>query len=147
MKLKSSFFWPLIGSLLFSLCFACTTPVNKNKALEKEVIDIHDEAMVWLDEISDLSKAVKDLRPMVGESAPPSLEDQIMKHLSSLNHADKIMWDWMHEYKKPSDRSSMSTEQEKAYLERELVRVKAMRETMFKHKEAAKAFLKNMTNE
>lgn len=147
MLTKNTTFSFLASLLLLALFSSCTPPVDENVALEKEVIEIHDEAMLWLDEISDLSKQVKALRPMVGVTAPASLENQIMKQLSSLNHADKIMWDWMHEYKKPSDRSGMTSEEEKAYLERELVRVKAMRETMLNHKEAAKAFLKNMTNE
>ena len=61
-------------------------------------MEIHDEVMPM---ISDMVKIRKDLAQTLGES-DSTRQVQVKQCIRDLQTAEKGMWDWMAEYKKPT---------------------------------------------
>lgn len=70
-------------------------------ALEKEVIDIHDEVMPRLTEMSSLITKLEE--ESKNEALEAFQQDQVRMAIKLLKDGDSLMWLWMHEYNKPED--------------------------------------------
>ncbi len=105
---------------LFSILFivACGgVPKAELEALESEVMRVHDESMLGMSDIKsvqrELIKIDKDIYPQEQQLALKNAKEYLII-------ADSLMWDWMHNYKKPDFSEG---EKAKAYLEAELVKI------------------------
>lgn len=81
----------ILGFFLFS----CTDAENRSKVEEKKksVMEIHDIAM---EKMSDMVKLKSKLKSKLNTDT--SNIDELKKVILDLEDADKLMWDWMHNY-------------------------------------------------
>jgi len=75
--------------------FSCSTTENRTKVEEKtkKVMAIHDIAM---EKMGDMAKLKKKLKV---KSSQDSTQSEVLNNaIADLEDADKIMWNWMHNY-------------------------------------------------
>jgi hypothetical protein len=99
-----------------------------NTALDREVMKIHDDAMLKMDEIQKLKL---DLKKKI-EEAPTMADDrkaEIEKTMVKLDSAYDGMMNWMHQYKPFAD-SVLGEEKAREYLESEMEKIKKVRQDM-----------------
>ena len=98
---------------------------NSARALEKEVLAIHDEVMPRMGEIESLRES------LVSELENTALDSQLRvatnEAISRLELGDSLMWDWMHNYSIPENVSNDSVVK---YLENEKRQITQVRQTM-----------------
>ena len=90
-----------------------------------EVMKVHDEAMLKMDEIVKLQRELKDKiasAPDLVEEKKKEIEDKISK----LDSARRGMMDWMHEFHPETD--SLDEQAYREYMESEMEKVKKVRE-------------------
>lgn len=93
-----------------------------------EVMKVHDEAMLKMDEIVKLQRELKDKiasAPELVEEKKKEIEDKI----SQLDSARRGMMDWMHEFHPETD--SLDEQAYREYMESEMEKVKKVREDIF----------------
>jgi hypothetical protein len=96
--------------------------------LYEEVMKIHDEAMLKMDEIVKLQRELKDKiasAPDLVEEKRKEIEDKISK----LDSARRGMMDWMHEFHPETD--SLDEQAYREYMESEIEKVKKVKEDIF----------------
>ena len=96
--------------------------------LYEEVMKIHDEAMLKMDEIVKLQRELKDKiasAPDLVEEKKKEIEDKI----SELDSARRGMMDWMHEFHPETD--SLDEQAYREYMESEMEKVKKVKEDIF----------------
>jgi hypothetical protein len=96
--------------------------------LYEEVMKIHDEAMLKMDEIVKLQRELKDKiasAPDLVEEKKKKIEDKISK----LDSARRGMMDWMHEFHPETD--SLDEQAYREYMELEMEKVKKVKEDIF----------------
>ncbi|HEX5169455.1 MAG TPA: hypothetical protein VFW11_09790 [Cyclobacteriaceae bacterium] len=101
---------------------------DSNGALYDEVMKLHDEAMMKMDEIYKLQKELKDqiaATPELIEEKRKEIEGKISK----LDSARRGMMDWMHEFHPETD--SLSEQEYREYLESEMEKVKKIKDDIF----------------
>ena len=109
------------------------------RKIEQEVLDIHDEVMP---KMGDLNNNRKKLIKRLYTRDSVEYGMRIRESVDNLEEADSLMWDWMHNYSRPSyDKDLDSVE---AYLNAELVKVKVMREKFFSGLSESEALLKEL---
>ena len=106
----------------------CSSTENRDKvnAKKDEVMQIHDIAM---EKMSDMAKLKKELKQQLASDSTSS--DSIVKAINNLDEADKIMWDWMHNYHHEIVDTS-SIEEALKYLNQQYLDVKIVEEKINK---------------
>jgi len=107
----------IVFASLFFLMACGGVPKAELEALETEVMRVHDESMLGMSDIKsvqrELLKLDKDLYPAKEQLALKNAKEYLII-------ADSLMWDWMHNYKKPDFSES---EKAKAYLQSEFAKI------------------------
>lgn len=132
--------------LAFSMLMACTpkgpsAEQQEVENLEKEVMFIHDEVMPKMSQLESLRTSLE------AELNTPELDStlrlEIQSSIAKLQAGDSLMWDWMHNYKKPEDAPLDSLS---AYLQSEKVKVTAMRDAMLEGIQNAESLIKKLND-
>ena len=108
-----------------------------NQDVYKEVLKVHDEVMPKMGELHKLKRELKkkiEETPNLAEEKKKEIEATIAK----LDSASEGMMTWMHEFKPEAD-STASEEKVREYLEREMERVKKVKEDILEAIEKAKS--------
>jgi chemotaxis response regulator CheB len=139
----------LTMALLLSI-FGCSKEAQKDKVsdLEAEVMTIHDEVMPQMDDImtlkSKLSKKIQSMDSLQNEGiSSNTLAEQRIKAVDlnqKLNESDKLMMNWMHEYRGDSARK-LKPEAAVSYFETEKEKILLVKQTTTKSIQEAKTFL------
>ncbi|NIJ52157.1 viral A-type inclusion protein [Dyadobacter arcticus] len=128
----------------------CGQDAKKDKAtdLEAEVMTIHDAVMPQMDDImslkSKLSKEIQHIDSLqnIGISSNTMAEQRIkaVDLNQKLNDSDKLMMNWMHEYRGDSAKK-LKSEEAIAYFEKEREKILLVKQTTAKSIQEAKTFL------
>lgn len=128
------------SGLLFSLLiiYACTNKGqdhsghgsgtaadDANQVLYNQVMDIHDEVMPKSEEIYNISKKWK---VALKDASSDEERELIQRKIDNLDSANKMMMDWMHEFKPLPDTTNEETE--RAYYETHLEKIKLVKEAI-----------------
>ncbi len=116
----------LIFICLVSLFSAC----REKSTLEQEVIAVHDEVMPKLGE---LNKDRRNLQDILKNTTDENVKAELLQAITALEKADDGMMDWMADWKVPSN-----VEEQKPYLEKEIIRIKKVKTDMLESMENAK---------
>lgn len=124
---------------LKSLCIVLFTALlgcgkTQEKPLYDQVMDIHDEVMP---KMGDIYKLKKSFRDSIANTADMTEEKkaEIEQLIQQLDSANSSMMVWMREFNPPDQKDKEAFQK---YMESELVKVKKMREDVYKALEAAK---------
>ena len=106
------------------LQYACNSDGKDTELakLEDKVMEVHDEVMP---EIKYMTKLEKQLKEIKTENAQE--KEQIDMMIYNLVEADSLMWDWMHNYKLPKDKSKEETT---SYLNEQLKKIQVVNSKM-----------------
>ncbi len=136
--------------LLFStaLMLACGKDKDKALELETEVMQMHDEVMPKLDEImslkAQLSKRIQHADSLQNEGiSGNSIAEDRMKSVDmnqKLNQSDKMMMDWMNNYRGDSAKK-LKPQEAVLYFETEKKKMTDIKEFTLKSIQEAKTFL------
>lgn len=113
-------------SILFLLILQCACKSNGKdselSALEEKVMEVHDEVMPEIKYMTKLEKQLKALNveSEIGKNGVATL-------ITNLVEADSLMWDWMHNYKVPKEKT---VEETKAYLQGQLDKIQIVSNKM-----------------
>jgi hypothetical protein len=140
----------ILLSFIIALCVACGKDKNQEKitGLETEVLAIHDEVMPKQEDIvslkSKISKKIQGIDSLqnVGVSSN-TLAEQRMKAVDlsqKLNESDKLMMDWMHEYRGDSAKK-LEPKEAILYFEKEKEKILLVKQATLKSIQEAKTFL------
>ncbi|MEP2670279.1 MAG: hypothetical protein ABJH04_14860 [Cyclobacteriaceae bacterium] len=109
---------------------------DPNQSLYDMVMDVHDEVMPKMDDIykikSQLQEKIVNSPDLVQER-----KDALEKMILSLDSANNSMMVWMRQFNRPAD--SLDVEEARAYLESQMEKINAVKETMLSTLEEAKA--------
>ncbi len=113
---------------LLGSCHSGLTDKERMEALEKKVLQIHDEAMSKMDTAYELRMNLQKLNQKLIQQPTDSriiysVKDQAVK----LNLAEESMMDWMHQYKIPSN---ASPQQVIVYLQNQLTKINLVNNQM-----------------
>ena len=98
--------------------------MSDNRALYDEVMEIHDEVMP---KMNDLHKAKTTLQTRLGLPGLPKSEREVIEQkIAEIDSASEGMMVWMRQFQPVSD--SVGEDSARAYLEKELIKVKQVRE-------------------
>ncbi len=133
--------------IIFSLS-SCNKNADKVLELEGEVMTIHDEVMPQMDDImtlkSKLSKKIIHMDSLQNEGiAGNNIAEQRIKATEvnqKLNESDKLMMDWMHEYRGDSAKK-LKSEEAILYFEAQKKKIIDVKEITSKNIQEAKTFL------
>lgn len=133
--------------IVFSLS-SCNKDADKVLELEGEVMTIHDEVMPQMDDImtlkSKLSKKIIHMDSLQNEGiAGNNIAEQRIKATEvnqKLNESDKLMMDWMHEYRGDSAKK-LKSEEAILYFEAQKKKIIDVKEITSKNIQEAKSFL------
>ena len=139
-------YFPVVA--LSILTFSCGTDADQVTELEGEVMTIHDEVMPRMDEImtlkAQLSKKIIQIDSLQNEGiSGNSLAEQRIRATDlnqKLNESDKLMMDWMHEYRGDSAKK-LKSPQAIQYFENEKKKIDAVKQTTLKTINETKTFL------
>ena len=98
---------------------------NGNQVLYNQVMDIHDEVMPKTEEIYNISKKWK---AALKDASSDEERELIQRKIDNLDSANKMMMDWMHEFKPLPDTTSEETA--RAYYETHLEKIKRVKEAI-----------------
>lgn len=140
----------ILLSFLITLCFACgkDKDLEKITGLETEVLAIHDEVMPKQGDIvslkSQLSTKIQGIDSLqnVGVSSNTMAEQRIkaVDLNQKLADADKLMMDWMHEYRGDSAKK-LDSKQAILYFENQKEKILVVKQATLKSIQEAKTFL------
>lgn len=140
----------ILLSLVITACLACGKDKDQEKIvnLETEVLAIHDEVMPKQEDIvglkSQLNKKVQGIDSLqnVGVSSNTLAEQRIqaVDLNQKLADADKLMMDWMHEYRGDSAKK-LDPKQAISYFEQEKEKILVVKQATLKSIQEAKTFL------
>lgn len=104
--------------------FGCSTAENRDAVQKKhsEVMEIHDIAM---EKMGEMAKLKKELKSNLNSDSTNAEKLQIA--IENLEIADKVMWDWMHNYHQEIVDTS-NVEAALKYLEKQYGDVKVVEE-------------------
>ena len=128
--------------------FSCNKDADKVLELESEVMRIHDDVMPQMDDImtlkSKLSKKIIQMDSLQNEGvAGNNIAEERIKATEinqKLNESDKLMMDWMHEYRGDSAKK-LKPEAAILYFETQKKRIIEVKEITSKNIQEAKTFL------
>lgn len=98
---------------------------NGNQVLYNQVMDIHDEVMPKTEEIYNISKKWK---AAFKDASSDEERELIQRKIDNLDSANKMMMDWMHEFKPLPDTTNEETA--RAYYETHLEKIKRVKEAI-----------------
>lgn len=102
--------------------------ISPNEALYNEVMHVHDEVMP---KMNDLYKVRNELQTRLKLPGLPEHDrKEIAIRIAHIDSASEGMMVWMRHFDPPAD--SLGEDRARAYLERELVKVKKVREEILK---------------
>ncbi|MBE9464331.1 viral A-type inclusion protein [Dyadobacter subterraneus] len=127
---------------------SCNKDADKVLELEGEVMTIHDEVMPQMDDImtlkSRLSQKIIHMDSLQNEGvAGNNIAEERIKATEinqKLNESDKLMMDWMHEYRGDSAKK-LKPEAAILYFETQKKRIIEVKEITSKNIQEAKTFL------
>lgn len=122
---------------LLALTVISCQETDKNKALENEVMEVHDEVMPEMDNVMKLKKELKEKL----DEADSSRAKRIKEAINELEKADEGMMNWMREYDSPA--GSLSEEEAKQYLQQEKEKITKVKEQMKASQTLARALLES----
>jgi len=130
------------------LLFACNKDTDKILELEGEVMRIHDDVMPQMDDImtlkSKLSKKILSMDSLQNEGiAGNNLAQERIKATEinqKLNESDKLMMDWMREYRGDSAKK-LNPKEAILYFEDQKSKIVEVKEFTTKNIQEAKTFL------
>jgi regulator of replication initiation timing len=100
---------------------------STNVVLYNEVMDIHDEVMPKMEDLYNMKKDIQErLKDPSGLAAAE--QERLKTRLAQIDSVSKMMMDWMHEFNPPPD--TTDKEEARAYFERELEKVKQVKQAM-----------------
>lgn len=137
-------------SAILMFCFACGKDKDQEKLsnLEIEVLAIHDEVMPKGEDImslkTELSKKIQGIDSLqnVGVSSN-TLAEQRIKAIDlnqKLTESDKLMMDWMHEYRGDSAKK-LEPQAAIHYFEKEKDKILLVKQSTLKAIQETKTFL------
>ena len=130
-------------ALLAGSLWACgNNEAEELKALEENVMAVHDEVMPKMGTISALNDSLKQL--YTAHKLDSVAIDSVMLatidgHIQALSQADEAMMQWMRNYEKPGE--DMPAEEKRTYLEAEQEKINEVRDEMLTAIAEAEAFL------
>lgn len=139
----------ILALMLAPVLYGCSgQDQDKVKELESQVLTIHDEVMPQMDEIMTLkmklSKKIVRLDSLQNEGITGNtLAEERMKASDlnqKLNESDKLMMNWMNEYKGDSAKK-LQPEQAIQYFENEKKKIDEVKQVTIKSINDAKSFL------
>jgi hypothetical protein len=140
----------LSAAFIIATFASCGKDAKQEKiiSIEAEVMQIHDEVMPEMDNImrlkSQLSKKIQNIDSLqnVGISSNTLAEARIkaVDLNQKLNDADKLMMDWMHEYKGDSAKK-LKADEAISYFEKEKERILLVKQSTVKSIQETKMFL------
>ena len=127
---------------------ACNKDADKVLELEGEVMTIHDDVMPQMDDImtlkSKLSKKILRMDSLQNEGvAGNTIAEERIKATEinqKLNESDKLMMDWMHEYRGDSAKK-LKPQEAILYFEAQKKKIIEVKEVTSKNIQEAKTFL------
>lgn len=112
--------------------FSCSSSKSEHEDLYKEIIAVHDEVMPRMEEISSLSKKLKEKSSRSEKDKNPEVKNSII----SLEKASLSMMDWMRKFNSSYD--TLPDKEAKNYLKEEKLKIEKVREEINKAIEEAK---------
>lgn len=111
------------------------------KALETQVMTLHDEVMPKVNDISGLSAQLRKFKSDLPESPDGRVEtpDSLMQVMEDLKLAEQGMWDWMKSYS--DTKETLTEDQLKPFLEKQLEILTKVANDMNSSIENAKSWL------
>jgi len=111
------------------------------KALEAQVMAIHDEVMPRMKDINDILIQLREIKGAIKETPEGKLEspDGMEELMGSLKLAEQGMWDWMKSYS--DTKATLQEDQLKSFYEKELEKVNKVKTDMLGSIEKAQAWL------
>ncbi len=106
-------------------------------ALEKEVIDVHDEVMPKMAMLNNTR--VKLIKQYEDENLSAVNRTDLSRAIMHLVEADSLMWDWMHNYNRPDYDGNLDSI--RVYLEKEKITVTIMKKKFFSSMEEGETLL------
>ena len=116
---------------LLAMIVACGRDGQKNVttdeivALEKEVMQIHDEVMPKMSDIARLMDILD--KESANRNLDSLTQSEISKAIAMLQSGDSLMWEWMHNYGVPENISPDSIH---TYLQTEKIHMTRIRDIM-----------------
>jgi len=107
------------------------------RALENEVIDVHDEVMPKMAELNNTR--VKLLKHYGDEKLSSDKRSDLSSAIMHLEEADSLMWDWMHNFDRPDYEKNLDSV--KIYLENEKITVTIMKDQFLASMKEGEALL------
>ena len=115
--------------ILFIFFQSCgNKQVEENKAHREQVIAIHDEVMPKMGQLKSMEKAaLQKVEELQNSDSPDQAKIEALKNLATqLNQAYEGMFVWMRQYS--TEDGEQAPEQNKAYLDEQLVLVSKVNE-------------------
>ena len=111
---------------IFVLLLAgCIDKAAQVADLNREVLEIHDTAMVKMDAIYDrisaLRKLEKEFAPTDSTAGNPAAQGEVLDAIAQLQRADDAMMDWMRDYHPPVEEDPADSSL--AYLEAQKISI------------------------
>jgi hypothetical protein len=100
---------------------------SSHVVLYNQVMDIHDEVMPRMEDLYNMKKDIEE-RLSNPSGLAADQRKNLEKKVAQIDSVSKLMMDWMHEFNPPPD--SADSEEKRAYLERELERVRLVKQAM-----------------
>jgi len=113
------------------------------QAMEREVIDVHDEVMPKMATLNNTR--VKLLKQYGDENLSVEKRTGLSTAIMHLEEADSLMWDWMHNYNRPDYDGNLDSV--RVYLENEMVTVTIMRDKFVSSMEEGEALLTKFSDD
>jgi hypothetical protein len=122
--------------ILMLFIFACNEHEKKNNAekLNDDIMSMHDEAMSKSSYVLKLKGKVNVLLDSINI---PFNRDTLQQISSDLFKADRLMLDWMHQYKEPDLKSDTAV----SYLQKQLEMIEEVHDITFKSINSAERIL------
>ena len=90
---RLSFFWALPLALLFAISACTDEKTIENRRLRDKIIEVHDEAMDKIGYMYELELKLGNIS-ITDDAQKKSID----RAISALQKANKMMFDWMHQY-------------------------------------------------
>lgn len=147
--MKNYFLFFLLISLFSQSCNSSSS--DENKSLQDSVIAVHDEIMplmgnfartsIKIDSILSNLSGIKQQRPEIDTT---DIRTELLELKKNLDSSSENMNDWMYEFE--VDHEGKSKEEIKEYLNRELVKIKKVRQDFESTSSEIESKLKNFKN-
>lgn len=132
----------MVAIMALGLLACGSNEAEELKALEENVMAVHDEVMPKMGTISALNDSLKQLytvHKLDSLDVDSALLAEIDGHITALSRADEAMMQWMRNYERPGE--DMPADEKRTYLEAEQEKINEVRDEMLNAIAEAEAFL------